>query len=72
MTELERLLEAWALGEDCWFAINDLLLDMGKPNEAEWHRLVHASLRNRVKRESCSLVMALREGRLKEHLATTR
>lgn len=33
--ELRRLIIAWGEGEDCWFAIRDMLLDLGFVAEAE-------------------------------------
>jgi len=38
MDELKRLLLAWANGEDCWFAIHDVLCDLGCSDVAEMHQ----------------------------------
>ena len=48
---LLQLIAAWKVGEDCHFAITDMLLEMGYPKTAEQHKLCVPNL-------ACGLVWA--------------
>lgn len=62
MTELKALLEAWAQGGDCWFAVMDALRDLGYSNAAAFHEKLHSNPHASVysNRHHCSLVIHAR------------
>lgn len=61
MDELKRLLLAWANGEDCWFAIHDVLCDLGHSDVAYGHAQCNKSM---MSRRSCDLTIVVnRTGR---------
>ena len=52
MSELRKLIRAWADGKDCWFAIRDMLLDLGFHKVAYRHADCDQSIGHR---KACNL-----------------